>query len=248
MRKSPHIVALSLMTLATAAQAEYIVRSPVSEKGELAIAAIGNVGHDSEAAKNNEQSFTNEISYGVTSYWTPEVEVVLSRDPGDRNSIHYDVTTFASLFTLPPHSHGPLNLGLWTEYGLSATSGKSDTVKFGPLAQVKLGKVITTANFYVERDVGSHASDALDSSYAAQVKYEVRKWLSPAIEAYGNIGNLNQNTPTSLQQDRVGPVLVGEFEIHHVGGLKYELGYLQGVNGATPSSTLKWVLEYGVEF
>lgn len=248
MSKSPYVVALSLMALASTAQAEYIVRSPVSEKGELAIAAIGNVGSDSEAAKNNEQAFTNELSYGVTSYWTPEIEAVVSRDPGTGNSDHYDVTTFASLFDLTPHSHGPLNFGLWTEYGLSATSAQSDSVKFGPLAQAKFGKVTTTANFYVERDVGSHSSDALDSSYAAQVKFELRKWLSPAIEAYGTIGNLNQNTPTPQQQERVGPVMVGDFEIHHIGSLKYEIGYLQGVNGATPNSTLKWVLEYGVEF
>ena len=248
MMKSPILSAALFCAMTASAHAEYMVRSPDFEEGEFSVEHVGSIGHDSAASKNNEQNYVGELGYGANRFWMPVVGGEWGRDAGVGASDRFLATTVASQFHFTPEEHGFLDVGLWTEYRMAASSADTNSVKVGPLLRNTTGEFTTTANFYVEREVGSDSASHLDVSYATQIKYDWLKWLDPGIEAYGDMGYVGQNTPTSLQQERIGPVLVGEVELEHMGGLKYEVGYLQGVNGATANGTVRWKLEYGVAF
>ena len=117
------IAAICLGSTSMEARAEYKVRSPIVESGELGIETVGNIGSDKNPAKNNEKSSVYEIEYGVTDYWQTELEGELGRDPGPGDAEHYLATTFGNQFQFFQQGSQWLELALWTEFSRSMRSG-----------------------------------------------------------------------------------------------------------------------------
>ena len=241
-------LALCLTVVGTAAQAEYKVRNPLVENGEMAVETVGNIGYDPVATKNNAKSMVVELEYGVNDWWMTEVEGEWGRDAGVGNAEHFIATTWGNKIALFPQGSKWLDMALWAEYSMGAKTTDADKVKFGPLAQKSFGKITTTANFYLEKQIGANATGGTDGTYAAQVRYDWRKWLAPALEVYGDIGYINQNPGPKDQSHLAGPALVGMVGLGRAGELKYEVGYLVGLSTTTPQSTVRWLLEYEFAF
>ena len=246
--KAAAITVLILSTTATGARAEYLVRSPMVEENVLGTEYLGDYSTDGKNALNNGRHDVGELSFGATNWWKPVIEGNWTRDPGAGNTERFASSVFASQFQLTPHHSELFDAGLWVEYAQSGRSGDTDTVKFGPLLHKDVGHVSLTANFYLENEVGSHATGASDATYNTQIKYEVKPWLSPAIEAYGDLGAIHHVTSYQDLQTLAGPVLLGELPVTHASALKYEVGYLAGLSSAASENTIKWRLEYEVEF
>jgi len=117
-----------------------------------------------------------------------------------------------------------------------------------------IGRTVTTINLFFTRQLGpGQTSQGLDFSYAAQTRWNVWAPLSPAIEIYGDAGNLGNSPGFDRQQFLVGPVGVGVIKLNqlglgHSGNLKYEVGWLFGATPATARGTLRWRLEVEVPF
>jgi len=246
--KLPLATVLCLSVMTNVAQAEYKVRSPIVESGELGLETVGNIGSDRNPAKNNAKSSVVELEYGVNDFWMTELEGEWGRDPGPGDAEKFLATTFGNQFQIFPQGEKWLDVGFWTEYSMASKKTDADKIKFGPLAQKSFGDFTATANFYLEKQIGANAVGGTDATYAAQLKYDWLRWLDPAIEAHGDIGYINQNTVPKDQTHLVGPVMVGQISLGSAGEIKYELGYLVGISTATPESTFKWKLEYEIAF
>ena len=230
------------------ARAEFKVRSPVIEKGELAIEQAGSAGYSRSSGRSNELSIVHELEYGVTDYLLVEVEGEWARDAGIGTDRRFKATTFGAL--VAPFAQGDLWLdgAFWVEYGRVNATTDPDTIKFGPVLQKSFGPTTVTGNFYMEKQIGIHSSGYPVASYGAQFRYDWLKQLAPAIEVFGQLGDVNGMNNPRNQQHRIGPVLTGTFGLGQAGELKYELGYLAGLTNATADHTVKWKLEYEIAF
>ena len=246
--KLPIASALCLAALTSTAHAEYKVRSPNVESGELGLETVGNIGSDRNPTKNNAKSMVVELEYGVNEWWKTEIEGEWGRDGGAGNAEKFIATTWGNQFQLFPQGSKWLDMALWAEYSTASKTTDADKIKFGPLAQKSIGKFTTTANFYLEKQIGANATGGSDATYAAQVKYDWKRWIDPAIEVYGDLGYLNQTTVPKDQTHMAGPALVGQIGLGKAGELKYEIGYLAGLTTATAESTVRWKLEYEIAF
>ena len=249
--KTSALAACSLVAVLAAtspALAEFKVKSPIVEQGELELETTGSVGRDSRTDHDKEISIVNSFGYGVTDYWGFEIEGEMARDPGQGNETKYNVTTIGNKFTIFPQGEQWLDVGFWAEYGLSGSSHSANNFKFGPLLQKSIGRTTTTVNFFFEKEVGAYSTGGADATYAGQFRYDWYNEFAPAIEVYGDLGDFNGMHAPDNQQHRLGPVLTGKFSFGGMGELKYEVGYLVGLTTATPTHTLKWGLEYEIAF
>jgi hypothetical protein len=242
------LVAASIIATAGAARAEFKVRSPIVEKGEVAVEVMGSITNDRNPAKSNEQSHVVELEIGVTDFWMTELEGEWGRDAGPGNNRKFEATTWGNKFQVFPQGERWLDLGMWAEYSMASASEDADKIKIGPLLQKSLGPTTTTANFYLEKQIGANAQGGAGASYAVQLRYDWLKELSPALEAYGDLGEINRTHAVDNQTHRLGPVLTGAFGLGRAGEFKYEVGYLGGLSAATAAHTFKWKAEYEIAF
>src|SRR5258707_11023961 len=68
-------VLIAGLMLGSTARADFKVRSPLVEEGEIEYEHNGSVTFDrNKSGKNNDQSYTHALGYGVTSFWMAEGE------------------------------------------------------------------------------------------------------------------------------------------------------------------------------
>lgn len=240
--------AASFFALGQTARAEFKVQSAIVEGGVLEYENIGSLGRDSRGSHDHETSMVNEVEYGVTDRWMTEIEGEWGREPPGDNGLRYRATTWGNQLQLFETGSQWLETSLWGEYSRATRAGGADTVKFGPLLQKDWGPTTTTINLFLEKEVGPGGSGGADGTYAAQFRYDWRKSFAPAIEIYGDVGDISHVDTLNNQQHRAGPVLTGAFGLGPLGELKYEVGYLVGLTSATPQNTYKWRLEYEIAF
>jgi hypothetical protein len=230
------------------AHAEFMVKSPAVEQGEVEIGMAGSITTAKRAEKQNEYSQVFGAAYGVTDWWQVEMEGELEREAGPGNPRRWKATTFASKVQLLGRAEWGVKGALFAQYSQSRTATGADSVKFGPLIRKTLGPTTVTANGFLEMPLGPHAGHGAEASYAVQWRYDLLEILSPAVEAYGILGDVDGMRNPRNQDQRMGPVLLGAIGLGGAGELRYELGTLFGANTVTPDRTWKWALEYQVGF
>jgi hypothetical protein len=238
---------LGLGGFAASARADFQVRSPIVDEGEVEIEHNGSVSFDkSNSGLNNDQSYTYSIGYGVTRFWMTELEGESGAEPG--HNLHFDATTWENVFQLTPQGEYWADLGFFAEYSRAADRGAADSITFGPILQKEWGSSLHTANLFFSKEVGQGRSDATGFEYAWQSRYRWHRLAEPGIEFYGEIPDLNAPGKAANQQHRLGPVVVGALGLAPWGNLKYELGYLFGLTRATENGVLRWKIEYEIPF
>jgi hypothetical protein len=245
-RCSVAVLVAGLM-LGSTARADFKVRSPLVEEGEIEYEHNGSVTFDkNKSGKNNDQSYTHALGYGVTSFWMAEVEGEFEAAPG--SNLRFNATTFENTFQLTPQGKYFADLGFFAEYAHVADRNNPDTYKFGPLVDAELGSTLHTLNLLFEKQIGLHRTDATDFTPAWQSRWRLHPLFEPGFEYYGDIGDIASPGKLAEQQHRVGPVLVGLFDTQGYGKFKYELGYLIGLTRGTEKGTVRWKLEYEFRF
>src|SRR5246127_5946115 len=84
--------ALTLTTVVPAA-ADFKVRMPDANPGEISIEPLGDYGHDPNPAHSGELSLTQELEYGVNGFWRTELELEQNRDAGPGQSLNFTNVT-----------------------------------------------------------------------------------------------------------------------------------------------------------
>jgi len=137
--------------------------------------------------------------------------------------------------------------GVYFEYGQNMARQGANKFTIGPVIGKDIGRFGNLVNLFVTRQLGpDQTSHGLDFSYAWQTKWRLWEPLSPAIEIYGDTGSLTHSSSFNREELLAGPVAIGVSPLTGIGlpgRFKYELGYLFGVTGGSPRSTLRWRLE-----
>ena len=233
----------------TAQAADLRVESPYVEKGEVEIEYQGYRTFDNNAAQDNEQKHKIGLAYGVTDFWATEIYGGWKRSPGGKT--HFDATEWENRFQLSERNEYFVDLGFLVEYEhVRDRNNDADELAFGPIVAKDIGRTSTTANLIFQPQLGPHAASGVALTYRLQERWRLMETFEPAIEAYGNLGAIDNFDSPNRQEHMVGPAIQGRFR--HLGWLpgklKYNVGYLFGMTSATAAGTLKSVIEYEIRF
>ena len=238
------------------ARAEFKVRSPIVDYREIEFEHNGDVTIDRPGSgKNNGQSYTYELEFGALPFWQPGIEAETGVDPGANQ--RFSATTFENLFQLTPQGQYWADLGFFTEFSHAAGRNEPDSITFGPLVQKQLPNIfgldlgydtLHTANLLVSKEIGSNRQDATPLSVSWQSRLRLNSYLEPGLEYYGNLSSIAGSSTGTPVQHRMGPVLVGQYNMFQYGKIKYEAGYLFGLNNATEQGAFRWRFEYEKAF
>ena len=227
---------------------ELKVYAPTVEEGELAVEVNGFVTNDKDAEKSGAQNHRFELEYGATSFWQVGLVGQFSRE-AEGGGLHHTATAIENVFQLLPQGEYWLDLGAYAEYSFGH-HGEPDEIEGKILAAKDFGPVTVTLNPIFEKEVGHRAVNSTEFKYAAQVRWRLMPELEPAIEAYGDIGQLRALDPPGEQRHQIGPVLLGRFRLGNSGAaIRYEAGYLFGLTRVgSPRGTFKWLTELEFRF
>lgn len=229
------------------AYADFKVRSPIVEEGEVEFEHNGSITFDRKGSdKDLQQSYTNSVGYGVTNFWQTELESEWSAEPG--SGLSYEATTWENILELTPQGKYWADLGFFAEYSLASAHRTSDAIEFGPIVQKEWGATLHTANIFFAREIGRYSSDATEFSFAWQSSWELVPLAQPTIEYYADVEDLGHPGTLSEQEHRLGPVLVGVWNLAPLGKIRYEAGYLFGLTSSTENGTVRWRFEYEYAF
>jgi len=245
------VAAASLLT--SYAYADFEMHYPVIDYREFELEHNGSTSLDSRSLMNNNQSYTVELGYGVTPWWEPEIELDLGAAPGQNWS--YSATTFENTFQLTPQGEYWVDLGFFAEYSHAASRVDADQMTFGPLVQKEWNNpfnsgldTLHTLNLLVSKQVGRNRNDATPVQLSWQSRLRLNPLFEPGIEYYGDFNNIADRFTMTDPTHRAGPVIVGAYNMYQYGKIKYEAGYLFGLNNATERGTIRWRFEYEKSF
>lgn len=251
----PLLTASCLLLAATPARADYHIFSPYEiDLGELEIEHNGDAQFDRTVTKDGAQSYTLELGTGLTPWWHSEVEFSFDREPGQGVPTRMTSLVTENMMQITEPGEAWADYGVYFEYGQGTAKGLPNQFTIGPVIGKDIGRTGNILNLFVSRQLGPNQdSHGLDLSYAWQTKWRLWEPLSPAVEIYGDTGTLTHMLGLNREELLAGPVLVGAvpikgFSSTRTGRFKYELGYLFGLTGGTPASTLRWRLELEIPF
>ncbi|HVA13282.1 MAG TPA: hypothetical protein VNF99_08530 [Stellaceae bacterium] len=238
------------------ARADFELHYPIIDYRELELEHNADTTFDQpKSGKNNNQSYTIELGYAPVPWWEPEIEGDLNAAPGQ--NLSYSATTFENTFQLTEQGKYWADLGFFAEYSHVASKADADDIVFGPLIQKQMPDIfgvdlghdtLHTLNLLVTKEVGRNRNDATPLAIAWQTRIRINPYFEPGFEYYGALSSIAGVSTGQPQQHRLGPALVGEYNLFQYGKIKYEAGYLFGLNRATERGTLRWRFEYEKAF
>ena len=246
----------ALITLHQVARADFRILDPIVDYREFELEHNGDITFDQpKSGLNNGQSYTYSVGYGVLPWWRPELEGEFEAVPGANQ--RFAATTLENTFQLTEQGKYWADLGFFAEFSHASRRTDPDSFTFGPLVQKQASTLfgldlgvdtLHTLNLFVSKQIGSGREDATPVSIAWQSRLRLNALYEPGFEYYGQISSIAGASTGTPQQHRLGPVLAGKYGLAGYGDVKYELGYLFGLNNATERGTLRWRLEYEKAF
>jgi hypothetical protein len=239
---------IGIVALPHSAAAEFRVRPPTVETGEVAIEHNGSYAFDPSPSKRGEQSYTLELEFAVTNFWLTEIEGEGGRDPGPDNRTRFTALTWENTFQLTEPGEYWADIGFFAEYSHALPNVGADSITVGPILSKLIGPTLNTFNLFIEKEVGAHAAGQSQVNFAWQTRLLIHPLIEPGFEIFSQPGPLGQFASLPMQDHRAGPVLYGTIRDIGPGKLNYQMGYLFGLTRAAPQGTVKWQVEYELRF
>jgi hypothetical protein len=232
--------------LAGPASAQFYVRSPEVDKGELEIeehgAAYSAPGEDELLRHSHEV----EGKYGITERFQVIVEGVFEQPIGE--SFRAEEIEFGGQYEIIEGRGDGLGLAFRTLYEFALEDNSPDEILFGPLAKFVWGRDSATINTFFVGQVGNHVEiDSLELKLNWRLKHELNDRWSLGVEGYSEIEDLANAGSFDDQEHRLGPVAYYEFP-HGEDKPEWKAagGVLFGLSEAVSDFTYKFDIE--VEF
>jgi hypothetical protein len=226
----------------TSAYAAKHVISPIVERGEIEFESKLDGTMDDNPALDNAQSANVSVGYGVTSYWYTELELQWKKDA--QSDYHFDSTSWENRFQLTPQGQYWLDLGMFLEYEKVSQAGDHDNYTVGLLGQKEVGETLTTGNLLLTRELGDGGAPGVATELRMQTIWRNSIRFQPGLEVYYEPGQWGNFNPSESRRLRAGPVMVGQVNAGSLSKIKYELGYLFGMNPASERGTVRARVEY----
>ncbi len=171
------------------------------------------------------------IAYGqaISEYVTVEGYLVGERDENDNFGLHsYEIETRWMIT-----DQGEYWADLGALFELEKEHNK-DSWEFttGLLAEKEIGRTSLTINLLVTQNWGKDTNEKLQGEFRLKYRYRWIPEIQPAIEVYSNRDFFG-----------VGPALMGIKRFEGQRQLKWELGFIVGLNGDSSDHTLRFALE-----
>ena len=237
--------AFSLLILGMqSANAQFYVRSPDVEKGELALEEHGAIYSGPGEEERRRQSHEVELKYGFTDRWQGIVEGLFRQEIGE--SLKAKQFELGAQYEIVEREGDGLGVAFRTIYEFALQDHSPDEILFGPLAKYVVGQDSLTANAFFVGQLGKYSDiDSLELKVNWRLKHEFNERFGLGVEAYSEIEDLSHLGSFEDQKHRIGPVAYFEF-----GGREpkweFAAGALFGVSDATSDVTFKFDAE--VEF
>jgi hypothetical protein len=228
------------------AQARYSVDSPYVEPGKTEGAAEVKAYRDNPHDNEGATEYKLKIEHGFTSFWGSELEYEHEKSDHEREN----VIKWENTFQLTPRGQYWADFGFHLEGEFATKSSHPHELEFGPIIAKSFGRTTATANLYLTREFGPHASSDIEFEYKAQIVYHLIPYFEPALEAYGSPGDADAFLPGNEQRHQIGPGFYGEVVTGPDGGkIEYSGAVLRGLTGGgSPDWTFVGTLEYKFEF
>jgi hypothetical protein len=239
--------ALALAT-AVPAVADFKVRMPDANPGEISIEPLGDYGRDPNPAHSGELSLTQELEYGVNGFWRTELEFEQNRDAGPGQSLNFSQVTSENFFVFTERDQYWLDAGLFAEFGKATIRGNPNEFTLGPMFRKEILGTINTVNLFIQKEVGPNSSQQPFFVYAWETRLALGTPIEPGFQAYGNPSGFEGFNSHWPQDNRIGPQVFGVVSNIGPGTLKWNAGVLFGVGSAAPRQTIRWQLEYEIHF
>ncbi|MFD0985939.1 hypothetical protein [Methyloligella solikamskensis] len=234
--------AIAILALSSApADAQYYVRSPEVEKGELKLEEHGAIYSGPGEEERRRHSHEVEALYGFTDRFEGIVEGFFVQDIGE--DFEFDEVEIGGQYELIERHGDGLGLAFRGIYEIALQDGEPDEILFGPLAKYVAGPNSATINTFFVGQLGSEREiDSLEMKLYWRLKHEFGETFGLGVEGYSEIEDISQAGSFDDQKHRVGPVAYFEFEDM---GPEIELaaGTLFGVSDATSDVTFKFDIE-----
>ena len=163
---------------------------------------------------------TGEISagYGFSEWWKAGVKLSFDQPVGgDLEAVTAGVE--AQILFRKMEGRGPA-IAWFMGVDAAIQSDQTNTLTFGPIWSWALDdKTAFNLNTFFATTFGRNSEDAVDFSYAWQVKREIREGFGIGIEGYGVLPDIGHWPGVDFQEHRIGPVLYIERSLKHPGEL-----------------------------
>jgi hypothetical protein len=231
------------LLIASLAHAQFVIKSPVVEEGELAF--VGHGSYESALPTGGDPlgwGHEVEVAYGFTDFWKSELALELKQPVHEElEPTEFKIENYLELADFAPWgavfaAFGGVNLGV--------EEGVANAAKFGPLARFGGDDLSLTLNAIFDKTFGKYRTPGIGLDYAAQFKFVLVDGISAGAELFGNISDLGDVPSFDDTEFRVGPVLYLSWrsDQSHI-GFTGDIGVLLGTTDATPDTTIKWDLE-----
>lgn len=240
------------------AGAQFYVRQPEVERGEVELEEHGTIYTGLPAEDALRQSHEVEAKIGVNDRFEFIVEGFLE-EPRDEDLKVGEVEVGGQLELIERQGDG-FGLAFRTIYEDARETDEADELLFGPIIKVARGKLSSTSNFFFSEELGGGENDGPGLFYAEQIRYAVNNRLGVGLEAFGEVEDLAHPGSFDDQQHRMGPAVylkLGGADVESAGPgedreklkeekveVKLAAGLLFGLTEATSDLAFKFDVEF----
>jgi len=226
---------------AASASAQFYVRSPDVEKGELKLEEHGAIYSGPGEDERRRQSHELEVKYGFTDRFEGIAELTARQNIGD--SLKWHSFELGGHYEIVERQGDGWGLAFRSLYEWALQDGDPDEILFGPLAKYVRGHDSFTINTFFIGQVGNHVDiDSLELKVNWRLKHEFNETWGLGVEGYSEIEDLSHTGTWNEQKHRLGPVAYLEFD-DSMPKWEFAAGALFGVSDATSDVTFKFDAE-----
>jgi hypothetical protein len=182
-----------------------------------------------------------EATYGLSDRIETAMYLNLAKPNG--RGLQYAGSKFRVRGRLFDEGQLPVDLGWYIELDYHRVPQFDDQkleLELRPIIQKDFGSFSLMVNPIFEKVlVGPDKKKGFEFGYASGIYYRWMRSISPGVEFFGGIGNLNDTEPRSEQQHYIFPVIQGE--LPH--GVEYNIGAGFGLTRGSDPVIIKFNLE-----
>lgn len=176
------------------------------------------------------------IGYGVTSRWYTElITQWIQRDGRQTRNTGVE---WQNDFLLTQGQYD-VDVALHTLVERARRRENGYYVEVGPVLQTQLWRTQLNLNLFLQREMDNGERNETELAYQWQVRQRWKRWLSPGLQGFGEVGKWNDWLPSKRQSHRAGPAFFGE-----AGHVKYEAAYLFGKNQGRAANSFTMRVQY----
>lgn len=238
---APAVIACELLLQSAVVSADPAakVQLPAVVQGEVELELLGGYQWWRDNEADRLRQFVGELGYGVTSWWKTELGVGTTRLPDE--SYKLDEIEWENILALTEPGRYWLDLGLFAELARDHPA-RRNLIAIGPMFQKEIDSMQANLNLFFERELGAGVEPGAAINYQWQLKWRGEARFEPGLQGFGTLGRTNDfghQTENSL-----GPAFFGQVVTGARNKLKYDAAVLFGLDHNTPSTTLRFRLEY----